>query len=105
MNIKSGDKINDKIENSVNNNLQQLRQRFEKFKNLLFDEMRDKETKFEEFDTYYNKTVKNTQQLISLIQGVLNASREQQTGIEQTKYIVIETQYLANSIVNAANEK
>ncbi len=69
MNIKSGDKINDKIENGVNNNLKQVRQRFDKFKNLLFDDMRDKEAKFEEFDTYYNKTAKNTQRLISLVQS------------------------------------
>jgi len=69
MNIKNVDKINDKIENGVNNNLQQVRQRFDKFKNLLFDDMRDKEAKFAEFDTYYNKTAKNTQKLISLVQS------------------------------------
>ncbi len=67
MNLQSDEAIEKKIKKGVNDNLQQVRQRFNKFKKLLHDELKDKEGKFNEFDTAYTLTKKNTEKIISLV--------------------------------------
>jgi len=44
----------------VDDNLQQVRQRFDKFKGFLAKEMLEKKDKFEEFDKYFDLTAKHT---------------------------------------------
>ena len=69
MNIGDEEKINKKIDKGVSDNLKQVRQRFDKFKKLLYNDMRDKESKFTQFDKSYEQTKNNTKKLISLVKS------------------------------------
>ena len=66
INLKDKSKIDKLIEKGVNANIQQVRQRFDKFKNLLEKNMPNNSEKFAEFDDKYNITKENTQKLISM---------------------------------------
>ena len=55
------------INKGVNDNLLQIRQRFDKFKGFLKDGLSSKSKEFDEFDKYYNLTKENTETLIKLI--------------------------------------
>ncbi|QKF81332.1 HAMP domain-containing methyl-accepting chemotaxis protein [Halarcobacter ebronensis] len=61
------EKANKIIKDEVLNNLNQVRQRFDKFSALLAHEMPEHKAKFDEFDTYYQKTTENTNKLIEMI--------------------------------------
>ena len=54
------------LEKDVNDNLQQVRQRFDKFKGFLQKEMPENEAKFKEFEKYFDLTSKNTKKLNEL---------------------------------------
>ncbi len=67
INLKDSQESAKLIKNGVSNNIKQVRQRFDKFKNLLAKQMPENSSKFEEFDVKYNLTNENTTKLISLI--------------------------------------
>ena len=67
INLKNPQESEKLIKDGVSNNIKQVRQRFDKFKNLLEKQMPENSAKFEEFDVKYNLTNENTQKLISLI--------------------------------------
>lgn len=56
-----------KISKGVNDNLQQVRQRFDKFKKLLHSYMTEHKAKFDEFEQYYALTASHTKKLIELV--------------------------------------
>jgi methyl-accepting chemotaxis protein len=66
INIKDNTKIAKLVEKGVSANIQQVGQRFEKFKNLLEKEMPQNSDKFQEFAKEYVKTKENTEKLISM---------------------------------------
>ena len=55
------------IDKGVNDNLLQVRQRFDKFKALLQSNLKNKKNEFNAFDVQYDLTKKDTQKLITLI--------------------------------------
>ncbi|WP_421716212.1 HAMP domain-containing methyl-accepting chemotaxis protein [Arcobacter arenosus] len=66
--INKQDKENAKdLIKDVDDNLQQVRQRFDKFKARLEKDMPDKKDKFEEFDTFFNLTSQHTSKLKDFI--------------------------------------
>jgi len=76
MNSNNQEVIDKKIKKGVNNNIEQVRQRFDKFKNLLYSEMIDKQSKFDEFDKSYAQTQTNTQKIINLVkQGKVDQAK------------------------------
>ncbi|MFY9109593.1 methyl-accepting chemotaxis protein [Aliarcobacter butzleri] len=66
MNLKDSQQIEKLITKGVEDNLLQIRQRFDKFKGFLKDELSSKSKEFDDFDKYYNLTKSNTQALIKL---------------------------------------
>ncbi|RZV12651.1 methyl-accepting chemotaxis protein [Aliarcobacter butzleri] len=66
MNLKDNQQIEKLITKGVEDNLSQIRQRFDKFKGFLKDELSSKSKEFDDFDKYYNLTKNNTQILIKL---------------------------------------
>ena len=69
MNIADKEKVEITIKKGVLNNLQQVRQRFDKFKKKLEHNMEGQQSKFNEFEQFYNQTDKNTKKIISLVQN------------------------------------
>ncbi|RXJ91615.1 methyl-accepting chemotaxis protein [Arcobacter sp. CECT 8983] len=67
MNTSDKKEIEKLIKDGVLNNLSQVKQRFEKFKKLLFNDMTNEKSKFEEFDTYFSETSSKTNKVISLV--------------------------------------
>ncbi|WP_419768788.1 methyl-accepting chemotaxis protein [Arcobacter sp.] len=65
MNLKDGIEIKNKIDEGVNGNLLQVKERFDKFRNLLGNEI--EEQKFNQFEDLYDKTKINTDKLIQLV--------------------------------------
>ncbi|MGB5918969.1 methyl-accepting chemotaxis protein [Arcobacter sp.] len=65
MNLKDGIEIKNKIDEGVNGNLIQVKERFEKFRNLLSNELEIE--KFNQFEDLYDKTKINTDKLIQLV--------------------------------------
>ncbi len=57
------------LDKGVNDNIKQVKQRFEKFKNLLEELMPENKAKFEEFEKLYDLTNKNTQKLVQLVKS------------------------------------
>ena len=57
------------LDKGVNDNIQQVKQRFEKFRNLLEKLMPENSAKFEEFEKLYDLTNKNTQKLVQLVKA------------------------------------
>ncbi|MFX4234301.1 HAMP domain-containing methyl-accepting chemotaxis protein [Aliarcobacter butzleri] len=66
MNLKDSQQIEKLITKGVEDNLLQIRQRFDKFKGFLKDELSSKSKEFNDFDKYYNLTKSNTEALIKL---------------------------------------
>ena len=66
MNIINQEQIEKTIK-SASENLMQVRQRFDKFKGLLYNDMKQEQTKFDEFESYYTQTDKNTKELLNII--------------------------------------
>ncbi|QDM00986.1 methyl-accepting chemotaxis protein [Aliarcobacter butzleri] len=66
MNLKDSQQIEKLITKGVEDNLLQIRQRFDKFKGFLKDELSSKSKEFDDFDKYYNLTKSNTEALIKL---------------------------------------
>ncbi|MFY9081252.1 methyl-accepting chemotaxis protein [Aliarcobacter butzleri] len=66
MNLKDSQQIEKLITKGVEDNLLQIRQRFDKFKGFLKDELSSKSKEFDDFDKYYNLTKSNTDALIKL---------------------------------------
>ncbi|MCT7910087.1 methyl-accepting chemotaxis protein [Arcobacter lacus] len=67
MNLKDNQQIEKLITKGVEDNLLQIRQRFDKFKGFLKDELSSKSKEFDDFDKYYNLTKSNTQTLLNLV--------------------------------------
>ncbi|MFW2569127.1 HAMP domain-containing methyl-accepting chemotaxis protein [Aliarcobacter butzleri] len=67
MNLKDNQQIEKLITKGVEDNLLQIRQRFDKFKGFLKDELSSKSKEFDDFDKYYNLTKSNTQTLLKLV--------------------------------------
>ncbi|MFW2524847.1 HAMP domain-containing methyl-accepting chemotaxis protein [Aliarcobacter butzleri] len=67
MNLKDNQQIEKLITKGVEDNLSQIRQRFDKFKGFLKDELSSKSKEFDDFDKYYNLTKGNTQTLLKLV--------------------------------------
>ncbi|MAC84134.1 MAG: methyl-accepting chemotaxis protein [Arcobacter sp.] len=67
INLKDKEKSEKLIEDGVSNNLTQVRQRFDKFKNFLKNNISEHSNKLDDFDKYYKLTAKHTNQLILLI--------------------------------------
>ena len=67
MNLKDNQQIEKLITKGVEDNLSQIRQRFDKFKGFLKDELSSKSKEFDDFDKYYNLTKSNTQTLLKLV--------------------------------------
>ncbi|PUE66784.1 methyl-accepting chemotaxis protein [Arcobacter lacus] len=67
MNLKDNQQIEKLITKGVEDNLSQIRQRFDKFKGFLKDELSSKSKEFDDFDKYYNLTKSNTQTLLNLV--------------------------------------
>ncbi|WP_152018827.1 MCP four helix bundle domain-containing protein, partial [Aliarcobacter butzleri] len=67
MNLKDNQQIEKLITKGVQDNLSQIRQRFDKFKGFLKDALSAKSKEFDDFDKYYNLTKNNTETLIKLI--------------------------------------
>ncbi|XHE60655.1 methyl-accepting chemotaxis protein [Arcobacter sp. KX21116] len=57
------------LDKGVNDNIKQVKQRFEKFKNLLKELMPENSAKFEEFEKLYDLTNKNTEKLVQLVKA------------------------------------
>ncbi|AXX91503.1 methyl-accepting chemotaxis protein [Malaciobacter molluscorum LMG 25693] len=58
----------DKLIKSATSNLQQVKDRFDKFKKLLFPEMQDKKEKFDNFYKLYSKIKSDTENLLGMIE-------------------------------------
>jgi methyl-accepting chemotaxis protein len=69
MNIEDNEKINKTIQKGVSDNILQVRQRFDKFKNNLADRLLDKNAEFEKFEQFYNATKTDTEKLIELVKN------------------------------------
>jgi methyl-accepting chemotaxis protein len=69
MNTEDSEKINKTIQKGVSDNILQVRQRFDKFKNNLADRLLDKNAEFEKFEQFYNTTKTNTEKLIELVKN------------------------------------
>ena len=69
MNIEDSEKINKTIQKGVSDNILQVRQRFDKFKNNLADRLLDKNAEFEKFEQFYNVTKVDTEKLIELVRN------------------------------------
>ena len=67
INLDNKELINKKIKKGVNNNIKQVKQRFDKFKKLLFTDMNSKTSEFNDFDRYYNLTKQNTNKIVELV--------------------------------------
>jgi len=67
LNLRDSQKTQKLIDDGVKNNIEQVGQRFKKFETLLKDSLPEQSSKFDEFDTNYNKTNENTQKIISLL--------------------------------------
>ncbi|MDZ7819246.1 MAG: methyl-accepting chemotaxis protein [Aliarcobacter sp.] len=69
MSINDTEKIDKIINKGVSDNILQVRQRFDKFKNNLADKLSDKNSEFDKFDDYYKATKENTEKLIQLVKS------------------------------------
>jgi len=69
INLKDTQESEKLIKSGVNNNIEQVGQRFEKFKKLLEKQLSNNASKFEEFDTKYNLTNENTKKIVSMIRA------------------------------------
>ncbi|MGB5867964.1 MAG: methyl-accepting chemotaxis protein [Arcobacteraceae bacterium] len=69
INLNNKDDIDKTIKNGVSNNIQQVEQRFGKFKKLLQEDLKSQSNEFDNFDKYYAQTKQNTTKLISLVQN------------------------------------
>lgn len=69
MNITNQEKIEKMVNNGVLNNLQQVRDRFDKFKKSLQSQMKSQQTKFNEFETFYAQTDTNTKKIVALVKS------------------------------------
>jgi len=69
MNTNNDEKINKIINEGVNDNLRQVQQRFDKFKNFMGSNMQKHKIKFDEFNTFYSETKINTQRIIILVES------------------------------------
>ncbi len=67
INLQDSQKAQKLIEKGVNDNIKQVGQRFQKFKNLLQNNLTNESSKFNEFDELYAKTNQNTKEIVSLI--------------------------------------
>jgi len=67
MNTSDNEKIKKIIKKGVNDNLLQVRQRFDKFKKLMQGHMTEHQNKFSDFETFYSQTKINTEKLIFLV--------------------------------------
>jgi methyl-accepting chemotaxis protein len=67
INLQDNQKAQKLIDKGVNDNIKQVGQRFEKFKNLLKNDLANESSRFNEFDELYAKTNQNTEEIISLI--------------------------------------
>ena len=67
MNTSDNEKIKKIIKKGVNDNLLQVRQRFDKFKKLMQGHMTKHQNKFSDFETFYSQTKINTEKLIFLV--------------------------------------
>ncbi len=67
MNLDNKDSIEKIINKGVNDNLQQIKQRFDKFKAYLKDGLSANKKEFDDFDKYYNLTKNHTETLIKLV--------------------------------------
>ncbi len=67
INLDNKELINKKIKKGVDNNIKQVKQRFDKFKKLLFTDMNSKTSEFNDFDRYYNLTKQNTNKIVELV--------------------------------------
>ncbi len=65
--LKDKEKIDKLINKGVNDNLLQIRQRFDKFKSFIEDSLSSKSKEFQEFDKYYALTKSNTETLIKYV--------------------------------------
>ncbi|MGD9623792.1 MAG: methyl-accepting chemotaxis protein [Arcobacter sp.] len=64
INLKDKEKIEKLISKGVNDNLSQIGQRFDKFRDFLKDDLSSKTKEFQEFDKFYELTKSNTAILI-----------------------------------------
>ena len=64
INLKDKEKIEKLISKGVNDNLSQIGQRFDKFRDFLKDDLSSKTKEFQEFDKFYQLTKSNTATLI-----------------------------------------
>ncbi|PLY07064.1 MAG: methyl-accepting chemotaxis protein [Arcobacter sp.] len=69
INLKDKSKVDELLKNGVNNNIKQVRQRFDKFKGFLESSLPNHNQKFEDFEKYYDLTNTHTQKLVSLIKS------------------------------------
>ena len=67
VNLQDKQKATELIKDGVSNNIEQVRQRFDKFKKLLQKDMGENSSQFNDFDKYYNLTKSHTEKLISII--------------------------------------
>ncbi|XPV67522.1 MAG: HAMP domain-containing methyl-accepting chemotaxis protein [Halarcobacter sp.] len=67
--INSNKNIEKTIKKGVLDNLEQVRQRFDKFKKLLLEDLKAEQTKFDEFDKYYSSWEKDTKDAIDLVKS------------------------------------
>jgi methyl-accepting chemotaxis protein len=67
MNTDDIEKIEKLINKGVNDNILQVRQRFDKFKKNLAGKLTDKSAEFDKFEQSYNSTKSNTEKLIQLV--------------------------------------
>jgi methyl-accepting chemotaxis protein len=69
MNTDNTEKIDKIINKGVSDNILQVGQRFNKFKNNLLGKLSDKNSEFDKFEQSYNATKNNTDKLIQLVKN------------------------------------
>ncbi len=69
MQLKNNEKIDKLIKKGVNDNLLQVRQRFDKFKARLEKDLRSNKKEFLAFDEYYSLTKKHTEKIVLLVKN------------------------------------
>ena len=67
MSLNDNEKINKLITKGVNDNIAQVKERFDAFKSNLADDLSKDKSKFDEFEKYYSLTKENTQKIIEFV--------------------------------------
>ncbi len=75
MSLNDNEKINKLITKGVNDNIAQVKERFDAFKSNLADDLSKDKSKFDEFEKYYSLTKENTQKIIEFlnVQNIVGA--------------------------------